>query len=39
MMVGCGIELEQAMKWANRAGGLTVAKFGTASLSYQELCG
>jgi bifunctional ADP-heptose synthase (sugar kinase/adenylyltransferase) len=27
------------MKWANRAGGLTVAKFGTASLSYQELCG
>jgi len=39
LMVACGLSLEQAMMWANRAGGLVVAKFGTASLSYQELHG
>lgn len=39
LMVACGVGLEEAMTLANRAGGLVVAKFGTASLSYEELCG
>ncbi len=39
LMVSCGLDMPQAMAWANRAGGLVVAKFGTASLSYEELCG
>jgi rfaE bifunctional protein kinase chain/domain len=39
LMVACGLELEQAMAWANRAGGLVVAKFGTACLTYEELRG
>ncbi len=39
LMVACGLDLEQAMAWANRAGGLVVAKFGTASLTYEELRG
>ena len=37
LMVACGLELGQAMVWANKAGGLVVAKFGTASLTYNEL--
>lgn len=37
LMVACGLELQQAMAWANKAGGLVVAKFGTASLTYEEL--
>lgn len=37
LMVACGLEFDQAMEWANRAGGLVVAKFGTASLTYEEL--
>jgi D-glycero-beta-D-manno-heptose-7-phosphate kinase len=39
LMVASGLDLAQAMQWANRAGSLVVAKFGTASLTYQELCG
>ena len=39
LMVACGLDLPLAVAWANRAGGLVVAKFGTASLSYEELCG
>lgn len=39
LMVACGLGLEQAMALANRAGGLVVAKFGTASLTYEELRG
>jgi len=39
LMVACGLDIAQAMAWANRAGGLVVAKFGTASLSYEELRG
>ena len=39
LMVACGLDLAQAMAWANRAGGLVVAKFGTASLTYEELRG
>jgi rfaE bifunctional protein kinase chain/domain len=37
LMVASGLELQQAMAWANKAGGLVVAKFGTASLTYDEL--
>jgi rfaE bifunctional protein kinase chain/domain len=39
LMVACGLDLPQAMAWANRAGGLVVAKFGTASLTFEELRG
>jgi rfaE bifunctional protein kinase chain/domain len=39
LMVACGLALPQAMELANRAGGLVVAKFGTASLTYDELLG
>jgi len=39
LMVACGLPLNQAMAWANRAGGLVVAKFGTASLTHEELRG
>lgn len=38
LMVGCGLNLVQAMEAANCAAGLVVAKFGTASLTYEELC-
>ena len=37
VMVACGLDLSQAMTFANLAAGLVVAKFGTASLSYDEL--
>ena len=37
LMVACGLDLQQAMALANKAGGLVVAKFGTASLTYDEL--
>ncbi len=36
-MLACGIELQDAMPIANRAGGIVVGKFGTASLSFEEL--
>lgn len=39
LMVVCGVSFKDAMKWANRAGGQVVAKFGTAYLTYEELCG
>jgi rfaE bifunctional protein kinase chain/domain len=39
LMVACGLDLPKAMAWANRAGGLVVAKLGTASLTYEELRG
>ena len=39
LMVASGLALEPAMALANRAGGLVVAKFGTATLSYEELRG
>lgn len=38
LMLACGLPLAQAMHWANHAAGLAVAKFGTACLTYQELC-
>lgn len=38
VMSACHIDLREAMSLANRAAGLVVAKFGTASISYDELC-
>lgn len=37
LMTACGLDLQQAMTWANKAGGLVVAKFGTASITDDEL--
>jgi len=36
-MVACGVSLREAMSIANRAGGIVVGKFGTASVSFEEL--
>ena len=36
-MLGCGLGLREAMTFANRAGGIVVGKFGTATVSYEEL--
>ena len=36
-MLGAGLTLREAMPIANRAGGIVVGKFGTASLSFEEL--
>ena len=36
-MLGAGYNLRQAMPIANRAGGLVVGKFGTATVSHEEL--
>lgn len=36
-MVAAGMSLRDALPLANRAGGLVVRKFGTATLSYEEL--
>jgi len=36
-LVGAGLTLRQAMPLANRAGGIVVGKFGTATVSFQEL--
>ena len=36
-MLACGLDLREAMPLANRAGGIVVGKFGTASVSYEEL--
>jgi rfaE bifunctional protein kinase chain/domain len=36
-MVGAGLSLREAMPVANRAGGIVVGKFGTATVSYEEL--
>ena len=37
VMVGAGLSLRDAMPLANRAGGIVVGKFGTATVSYEEL--
>jgi rfaE bifunctional protein kinase chain/domain len=37
VMVACGLSLTYAMEISNHAGCLVVAKFGTASLNYEEL--
>ena len=36
-MLAGGLSLRDAMPIANRAGGIVVGKFGTASVSYDEL--
>jgi rfaE bifunctional protein kinase chain/domain len=36
-MVASGLSLRQAMPLANRAGGIVVGKFGTATVSFEEL--
>ena len=36
-MVAAGLSLREALPLANRAGGIVVGKFGTATLSYEEL--
>jgi rfaE bifunctional protein kinase chain/domain len=36
-MLACGLPLREAMQHANRAGGIVVGKFGTASVTYEEL--
>lgn len=38
-LLAAGFSLRQAVPWANRAGGLVVGKFGTASLNFAELFG
>jgi bifunctional ADP-heptose synthase (sugar kinase/adenylyltransferase) len=38
-MLACGLGVRDAMPIANRAGGIVVGKFGTASVSYDELFG
>ncbi len=38
-MMACGMGLREAMPIANRAGGIVVGKFGTATVSYEELFG
>jgi rfaE bifunctional protein kinase chain/domain len=41
LMLACDLSMSQAMEIANRAGGLVVSKFGTSTVSYEELfvCG
>jgi len=36
-LLAAGLTLRDAMPLANRAGGIVVGKFGTASVSYDEL--
>ena len=36
-LLACGLGLREAMPLANRAGAIVVGKFGTASVSYEEL--
>ena len=38
-MLACGLTLREALPIANRAGGIVVGKFGTASVSCEELFG
>jgi len=37
-LVATGVSLRDAMPLANRAGGIVVGKFGTASITYAEVC-
>jgi bifunctional ADP-heptose synthase (sugar kinase/adenylyltransferase) len=36
-MLAAGLNLRQAVPIANRAGGLVVSRFGTATVGYEEL--
>jgi len=37
VLLGAGMTLQQALPWANRAGGVVVGKFGTATVRLEEL--
>ena len=37
VLIGAGMPLPEAMRLANKAGGIVVGKFGTATVSYEEL--
>jgi rfaE bifunctional protein kinase chain/domain len=37
VLIGAGVPLPEAMRLANKAGGIVVGKFGTAAVSYEEL--
>ncbi len=37
VLIGAGVPLPDAMRLANKAGGIVVGKFGTATVSYDEL--
>ena len=37
VLLGAGLTLRQALPWANRAGGVVVGKFGTATVTLKEL--
>ena len=37
VLIGAGVRLPEAMRLANKAGGIVVGKFGTATVSYDEL--
>jgi bifunctional ADP-heptose synthase (sugar kinase/adenylyltransferase) len=39
VLLAAGVDARDAMTHANRAGGIVVGKFGTASASYAELFG
>jgi D-glycero-beta-D-manno-heptose-7-phosphate kinase len=36
-LIAAGLSLREAMPWANKAGGIVVGKFGTATASFEEL--
>ncbi len=36
-LMGVGMSMREALPWANKAGGIVVGKFGTASVNFQEL--
>ena len=38
-LLAAGVSVRDALPVANRAGGIVVGKFGTASVTYQELFG
>ena len=38
-LLASGLSLREAVPWANKAGGIVVGKFGTATASYEELFG
>ena len=39
LMLACGLSMIRSMEIANRAGGLVVSKFGTSTVTYEELFG
>ena len=36
-LMASGLTVREALPWANKAGGIVVGKFGTASVSFEEL--